>query len=220
MPSMLRPFDSYQTYFFDCDGVLLDSNRVKSEAFYQAVLGYGETLATLFLEYHKSHGGISRQEKFAYFFREILGLEVLPEAEYENVLEEYARQVKVGLEQCALAPGVEHALGQLPEGVKCFVVSGGAEDEVRWALRLKGIDKKFCGIYGNPEDKLQLVARAGRDCPWTAPVLFLGDAKYDHIVASHYNMDFLFVAGLSEFMQWPDYAEQHDLSVVQTLAEL
>ncbi|NLC22432.1 MAG: HAD family hydrolase, partial [Halomonadaceae bacterium] len=31
---------AYLTLVFDCDGVVLDSNRVKTEAFYQATLPY------------------------------------------------------------------------------------------------------------------------------------------------------------------------------------
>ena len=35
----------YASLVFDCDGVVLNSNKVKTEAFYQAVLPYGEAAA-------------------------------------------------------------------------------------------------------------------------------------------------------------------------------
>lgn len=42
----------YTTLVFDCDGVVLDSNKVKTEAFYQATLPYGEAAAQAMVDYH------------------------------------------------------------------------------------------------------------------------------------------------------------------------
>jgi len=64
---------SYKSWIFDCDGVLLDSNRVKTEAFHSAVLDYGCEYADRLVAYHVEHGGISRFKKFEYFFDNILG---------------------------------------------------------------------------------------------------------------------------------------------------
>ena len=57
----------YKSIIFDCDGVLLDSNTIKSEAFYQSVLPFGQKYADEFIQYHKNNGGISRYKKFEYF---------------------------------------------------------------------------------------------------------------------------------------------------------
>ncbi len=54
----------YRTFIFDCDGVLIDSNRVKSNAFFAAGLLYGEEAAHRLVEYHRSSGGVSRYKKF------------------------------------------------------------------------------------------------------------------------------------------------------------
>ena len=35
----------YKTLVFDCDGVILDSNRIKTEAFYRTTQKYGEFIA-------------------------------------------------------------------------------------------------------------------------------------------------------------------------------
>lgn len=57
----------YKTLVFDCDRVILNSNKVKTEAFYQSALAYGEQAAQALVEYHIANGGISRYKKFAYF---------------------------------------------------------------------------------------------------------------------------------------------------------
>ena len=65
-------FSSYKSVIFDCDGVLLDSNQIKTDAFYQTVLPYGENIAKQFADYHKKNGGISRNKKFEYFLKNIV----------------------------------------------------------------------------------------------------------------------------------------------------
>jgi len=62
----------YKTWFFDCDGVLLDSNRLKSEAFYEVALPCGKENAQALVEYNKRLGGVTRFEKFKHFFESIL----------------------------------------------------------------------------------------------------------------------------------------------------
>ena len=37
--------DQYRTWIFDCDGVLLDSNRVKTQAMFEAAKPHGEDAA-------------------------------------------------------------------------------------------------------------------------------------------------------------------------------
>ena len=62
----------YKTLIFDCDGVILDSNRLKTQAFFEASKRYGKRAATKLVEYHLENGGVSRFKKFEYFFSDIL----------------------------------------------------------------------------------------------------------------------------------------------------
>lgn len=41
----LHDLQRYRTLVFDCDGVLLNSNMVKTQAFYSTALPYGEKAA-------------------------------------------------------------------------------------------------------------------------------------------------------------------------------
>ena len=61
----------YTHAFFDCDGVILNSNKVKSEAFALALEGESPELVRKFVQYHQKNGGISRFVKFEYFFKHI-----------------------------------------------------------------------------------------------------------------------------------------------------
>ncbi|NDL70374.1 HAD family hydrolase [Vreelandella alkaliphila] len=204
------PMKSFNTYVFDCDGVLLDSNRVKTDAFYNAVLPYGESVAQAFVDYHKANGGVSRQKKFEYFFLNILKHAVLPQEKYQTALDEYSKLTAEGLIRCEVLPGVREFLTSLPSQAKKFVVSGGAQDEVRWVLEAKGLATFFDGIYGNPIDKLTLVKNlALKDSDY--PGVFFGDARYDHEVATKFDLDFIFLSAVSDFGEWKEYVEKNNL---------
>ena len=62
----------FRTIIFDCDGVILDSNKVKSSAFYEVALVYGEEAANALVKYNSENGGISRFKKFEHFLKSIV----------------------------------------------------------------------------------------------------------------------------------------------------
>ena len=66
--------DHYQTIIFDCDGVVLNSNFQKIEAYRNAALEFGASKeqADTLVDYHVKLTGISRNIKFKYFLKEIL----------------------------------------------------------------------------------------------------------------------------------------------------
>ena len=61
----------YQQIIFDFDGVILDSNQIKSNAFSNSLIDEDKELVKLFIAFHKKNGGISRFKKFDYFFNTI-----------------------------------------------------------------------------------------------------------------------------------------------------
>ncbi len=62
----------YKTIIFDCDGVILNSNKIKSEAFRIVASQYGDKEARKLVTYNKENGGVSRYVKFNYFINEII----------------------------------------------------------------------------------------------------------------------------------------------------
>ena len=64
-------FKKYKTIIFDCDGVILNSNKLKTEAFKETLSNYKKELVDEFISYHESNGGISRYEKIRYFVEEL-----------------------------------------------------------------------------------------------------------------------------------------------------
>ena len=61
----------YKTIIFDCDGVILNSNRIKTQAFKETLSNYKKELVDEFISYHELNGGISRYEKIRFFVENI-----------------------------------------------------------------------------------------------------------------------------------------------------
>ena len=102
---------NYDCLIFDCDGVILDSNLLKSRAFSDALPDEQPELVKLFVDYHKQHGGISRYEKFKYYFTVIQNC-TDAEKKIKEALLRFALIVKKGLLTCEYVPGVHEFLKQ------------------------------------------------------------------------------------------------------------
>lgn len=203
---------------FDCDGVILDSNKIKTAAFYEAALPYGQSAAQTLVEYHTANGGVSRYKKFRYFLEHIAAEGGGPS--FEELLAAYALAVREGLESCAVAQGLEQ-LREITPNARWMVASGGDQQELREVFGKRDIAGFFdSGIYGSPTPKMDIVKEAQKQGTLGRSALLLGDSKYDHQVAEAFGLDFVFVSGWSEVKDWPRWVEDSSLTHVESIKDL
>lgn len=214
--------NKYDTILFDCDGVILDSNAVKANAFHDTALPWGKKAADELVRYNAENGGVSRYKKFEYF-KDVICKNYLDKKEVailDELLAVYGDKVLNGLMQCNIAPGLE-TLRQLTAGTIWAVVSGGDQKELREVFRRRQIEHYFDGgIFGSPNNKEEIITRERGRNNFVGRILFIGDSRYDHIAASAVKIDFVFMSQWSEFTNWRDYVQKHSLSHVKTLQEL
>lgn len=209
----------YKTIIFDCDGVVLDSNRVKTHAFYLAALCYGEAAAQALVEHHTANGGISRFRKFEYFLNEIVDVRS-DESDMQYLLDAYSKEVADGLMQCQIAEGLED-LRRASPNAKWLIVSGGAQVELRHVFSERGISDYFDGgIFGSPDPKDTIFAREIAADNIEFPALFIGDSRYDHTVSEMFKTDFVFVSAWAEFKGWQDYFANTGVTCKSALSDL
>lgn len=209
----------YATLVFDCDGVVLDSNRVKTDAFRSAALPYGVDLAEALVAYHIARGGVSRYVKFEHFLTHI----VPPGRtgpDLQALLDRYGDAVRAGLMTCAVAPGLRALRDSHPDQ-RWLIVSGGDQSELREIFAARDLDGMFDGgIFGSPDTKDDILAREISCGNIRTPALFLGDSTYDHRASTGAGLDFVFLSGWSEVVDWPAYVAQHGLKQVSDVAAL
>ena len=209
----------YQTLIFDCDGVILNSNQVKTQAFYKAALSYGEAAAESLVNYHIQHGGISRYRKFEVFLNQLIPPETTG-PNLDELLALYAEEVRRGLLTCEVAEGLAQ-LRQQTASSRWLIVSGGDQNELRDIFRQRGLDSLFNGgIFGSPDTKDHILQRELAEGNIQPPALFLGDSQYDSQAAMATGLDFVFISGWTEFKGWQKYCGEHNLPHIKTLAHL
>ena len=209
----------YLTVVFDCDGVILDSNKLKTQAFYLTALPFGETAAQTLVDYHVQNGGVSRYQKFEYFLQTILGTAIDP-TQLNGLLNTYAKIVSEGLLTCEITPGL-HELRQALPHTRWLVASGSDQTELRDVFAQRQLSPLFDGgIFGSPDTKEEILLREIELGNLQTPALFLGDSRYDYIAATKANLDFVFVSGWSELKNWQFFCSKLDLKHIEKLSKI
>ena len=220
--TLTLPIAKYRTFVFDCDGVVLNSNRVKTEAFYQATLPYGKKAAKAMVEHHVTNGGISRYIKFAHFLDQLVPQHAfsVEGPDLNELLQAYAKTVRQGLLQCEVAPGLEALRQQTPEA-RWLIVSGSDQAELRDVFSIRDIARWFDGgIFGSPDTKDTILDRETENSTITWPALFLGDSTYDYEAASRAGLDFVFFSAWSDVKKWEHWVKNRNISYRHSVKSL
>lgn len=212
-------YTKYKCWAFDCDGVLLDSNAVKTQAFHDVAIQYGAKAAKDLVDHHVKYGGISRFVKFEYLFSDILCRDPEP-GELENVLKHFSEATTARLLKCEIAPQLQDVLKAASKNAKLFVVSGGLQDEVRDVLEQRGVAKFFTSIFGSPDNKAEIFSRERDNGTMSDPAVFVGDARYDHEMAEKFGFDFIFVHDWTDFDGWSEYLKDKDVKIMGSVSEV
>lgn len=211
----------YKSIVFDCDGVVLDSNIVKTEAYFRTAknLGATDAQAQALVDYHVRLGGISRYHKFDWYLREVLQ-QPATAASIQTYLDEFSRELEVGLMQCQVAEGLDD-LRTATSNATWMILSGGDQQEIRGLFAKRDLARYFeGGLFGSPDNKDTVLAREQATGHLQMPALFIGDSKYDFEAATRAGLDFVFVSDWTEVADWQDYCHQHQIIVLPNIASL
>lgn len=216
---MNKAITDYQTLVFDCDGVVLNSNRIKTNAFYESTKHYGHEPALALMDYHTANGGVSRYHKFEYFVTDILQDSVTVSL-LDDLLGRFANIVKEELMECEIAKGLEELREKTPQA-NWLIVSGSDQAELREVFRKRGLENCFNGgVFGSPDDKSTILSREIKGKNIHSNALFLGDSKYDYQVANEAGIDFCFLSDWTEISGWEAWLVENNLTHYQNISDL
>lgn len=183
---------NWQAVFFDFDGVILDSVDVKTRAFANMFQKYGPEVEKAVVQYHLNNGGVSRFDKFRYYYETILQKKI-DEKKIEMLSEQFSELVVEEVLASPFIPGAETCLADLKkQKISCYVVSGTPHEEINLIVEKKGLSEYFKEIHGSPRKKWEIcrdiIQKENYD---TRKCLFLGDAMSDYEAAKKTGMNFL-----------------------------
>lgn len=211
----------YKTIVFDCDGVLLNSNKTKIQAYYDVAkrMGGTDADAQAFVDYHIAQGSFPRNGKIQYYLKHIVQETETPEI-MQAYLDTFDQILDDSLMQCELAENLLD-LKAKTKRANWMVLSGGDQIGLRQIFERRDLTQYFeCGIYGGPEIKEHVLARENANGNIQQPALFVGDSKYDHQASTGAGLDFVFLSGWTEVKDWEHYCQDNHIIVLDSLADL
>lgn len=210
----------YDVIIFDCDGVLIDVNLLKCEAFGKAVVEYPSDIVRNFVEHCKNTFGVSRYVKFKEFFNDF-AREPFQENKYNGFLTSYANICKEMYQYANITPGCENLLSKLFKSNKSlYVASGSDEKELNEAFVGRDLNKYFNGIYGSPKTKSECTSIILEKNP-NKKVIFVGDALSDMKTAKEHNINFIYMSKFTvQSKEQDQICRSEAIKVINTLEDL
>jgi len=179
-------------YVFDFDGVLADSVDVKTRAFEQLYLPYGETIAKQVVEFHLNNGGVNRFDKIRHFHQEFLG-ESVDDQMVDSLAQKFSTLVVKNVIASDEIPGVSNVLEFCKDkAIRCAIDSATPEDELNQIVQARGLEQYFDFVFGAPVSKTdnlnKIIEQSGASLN---DVVFFGDSSSDLAAARSVGVDFV-----------------------------
>ena len=188
-----------QAIFFDFDGVLVDSNPTKTEAFRTLFRKYNEEIVTDIVTHHQQHGGISRVEKIRYAHQHLIK-QPLTEQGVADWATQYSKLVLEKVIEADWIRGAKEFLDSVPGNLPIFVISGTPETELREIIDRRKMSGYFGEILGSPIKKTVHIRNLLSDYHLVPDrCVFIGDALTDYDAARETGLKFIGIHGDVKF---------------------
>ncbi len=209
----------YNTIIFDCDGVILDSNKLKTKTFIQTLSGgYDKKSINKFKEYHLKNGGISRFNKFKFFFKEILQIKNF-DKEYSDCLTKFSKILKKQMIKCEVDRSLLNLINKYNKK-NYYVISASEEKELYEILKKKKISKFFKKTFGSPASKFENFKKILKDKKNKGPYIYFGDSKEDYLFAKRSKIDFVFVYHWTNLKKWKDFCLKNNIYYIKEIKNI
>lgn len=217
----MKRIQQYKTIVFDCDGVVLNSNQTKIDAYFAVAkrMGGSDAQAQALVDHHVNKGSFPRNGKIEYYLNEIVKQPITPEL-MQQFLEAFDDILDETLMLCEVAAKLDDLKNNTTQA-RWMMLSGGDQAELRKIFERRGLASLFsAGIFGGPDTKEIVLAREKANGNIEFPALFVGDSKYDHQASTGAGLDFVFLSDWTEVKDWQNYCNSHNIPVFSNIAAL
>lgn len=174
----------------DFDGVILESNALKTEAFASVFARFSEH-ADAMMAYHHAHVSDTRFAKFRYLVHERLGR---PDGDplVNELADAFARETRRLLATCPFVPGAESFLAMAHARVPLYLASVTPQEELEALLDARTLRQYFARVYGCPPwTKASAIGDILSLLGGPRNVLFIGDSAGDQRAAALNGVEFM-----------------------------
>lgn len=165
---------------FDFDGVIVDSNHVKTDAFVKLFMDYPQHIRDSVKRFHLENGGMSRFDKFRHIYANFIK-EPLSDEKFKMLCDGFNKLVVDNVVNAPIFEGVQEFLEKHKDKYRLYIVSGTPEGEIREIIKRRKLDNFFLGVYGSPASKKDLIGKVLKENGYKREeVVFVGDSINDY----------------------------------------
>ena len=160
---------------FDFDGVILNSHKIKTDAFYKIFKTFGEDVAIKTSKYHLDNIGISRFQKFDFIIKNILKDKKISKRFLNQKFNFYCNKK---IEKLNVSKSLINFFKKNSNNYELYVSTATPQKTISDILKKKKISKYFKKIYGSPYNKIQHINKKKKK---DFSRVFIGDTLEDYI---------------------------------------
>lgn len=177
--------------FWDFDGVIKDSVKIKSNAYEELFLQWGKGVSLKVRDHHRLNGGMSRYDKIPLY----LSWTNLSVDKFlvDKLCDDFSYLVKQKVINSPWVPGVVEFIKYIhAEGIISYIITATPQDEINEILDEIKIDSFFEEIIGAPTKKSIAIKRIiDKYQLKDKDAVMIGDSMSDLVAAKDNNIDFI-----------------------------
>lgn len=184
--------EKYKTILWDFDGVILNSNIIRTEGFVEIFKEFPKDKILELVRYHEKNGGLSRYHKIEYFFNKILKKIIT-----KDEILFYANKYKVFMlnnlvnKEYIIADTLDYII-RVKNNFSMHIVSASDENELKQICKELEIESFFTSIHGSPVTKKENIKfLLSHKNFLNEEVVLIGDSMNDFEAANYNNIHFV-----------------------------
>lgn len=185
-------FENYKTILWDFDGVILNSNIIRTKGFIEIFKDFPNNYTAQLVKYHEEMGGLSRYHKIEYFFTKIVKKKIKQD-EIFFYAEKYKSFILNNLVNKRFI--INETLDYIKQNRNIFsmhIVSASDENELKQICKELELDSFFCSIHGSPTAKKEnIMSLLKFNKLIKEEVVLIGDSINDYEAAVYNKIDFM-----------------------------
>lgn len=179
-------------FVFDFDGVIADSNDIKTEAFREMFKAQGENVTKKIIDHHKNNASIDRFKKFKLYYKNYLDQEISDE-DVSILAKQFSKIILNKIINCPEIEGSTTFLEKLHYlGKLSAINSATPQEEINLIIKKRHLSKFFGKVYGSPSSKKEILKSLMTEYKLSNnDLVFFGDDKNDKLAADSLNILFI-----------------------------